>query len=1548
MQHHGAIVLFLKAALPPGARWITVHPNGKDEPGHPVLIQPSADGAYRVIGGAGGKLNYLKLTGVKSEGEYKAEAAKRATARRERDRMRAAEDKKAGISEAKGRAREAVKAVVKHHEAKFIETVGQALGWKPEDMRFPEEKFQNASEAAIKKAAQDHARELFRRAQEAVDTQRKRLVDDAEARAEAGLAEVPLTTSAPERLSVEDLDPAPTAGAGLGFSPDYGGRAEAAGLTKEELATEAEATRPEDKRRTPEQRDAAKAERQEKSAAIQRELAGIREAGPKVDPRQTVEAKKAVELMKAKKALDEARKQARVQLKQIDRAKEASEVEAKGTFVIELGKAPVEDAAQRQIMDDLRTARTRGFLEQYDKLGGGNAVLGKHLAVGAYNSLNSLALAASGAALMDRSVVDVLGPGGAAQVLARRLATDLTPEEFEQTREAVERFHVSHYMELSQDALREAREWQEMANEIEIGEASTTQDLAVAQELNAKRRTFTQNAQRTIATALGEMETNAALVAAMAKPKRDTLEVSLGGTSVEDAIRQARAIGLERGDYQVEKIGATTFLTITGAGQDRLAQPIAREDLERVRGSLDIIEGRQDEAGWLPAGVANRPDLAMKIDPGVAPRIAEPFPNAPQDVGQAVRDFIGGRMADGDDPASIVKDLLAEDVIQRAGDRDAFMAAVNEVAPLYDGKGQMIRAEAHAEAFERLADEFLARRGGERTGLHRQNVPVDQVTVDALHRALMKHPEGTAAFKAIGELTPQDQGALRAAFAAEHGRTDPKADALRQKVQELDAAEPEKETEGLFGMAQNPEWASWKQERDAAAEAANKATMTWSKYVDVMGSPTRAYEAMQDVVRSRVLREFADAHNRLRPDSPLKIGRTAIANDLHHLDALDPDARERRLADQRQLVDRLRTRVAGRYAAGGVADKLDAAREAEAAAQQAQMGLFGAVEEPPAVKGAPEPEKPLELGQRWTLGHAAERTIAGMMPEVGSQFRAGRPVKLWQATMSGRYIARQRAVKLIRHNKRTMLGMGTGSGKTSIMLAGFTDAHAAGEAKKGLFLVPSVVQGQFHGEALTLLQPGKYRWHADPSASREERIAAYRDPDTHFSVVTHQAFRDDMLHLAAKRESTTPAAVAKKLDAMQPSERATYMRGLMEAEGIATDYLAVDEGHNLLNRAGKQNSSLANVVDAVSTNSPYYVSSTADPVKNDASEAFDVLAKMDPQRYRDRDAFMRRYGVDTAAAKDGLRREMARHFYTAKIDPGVAAKRQAIEVPLSPEDHEHLKRVDDAAARARLARMKGQVDVEAMQSLSPGSFKDVPAERHEEVARKLQRSIGIVHQTAVQHGLNGKAKLDHLAGLARDRKGKPGVVFAHNLDRVAEIKARLEQDGHRVVTLTGGDSTAEKDRKKAEFQAGGHDIMILSDAGAVGANLQRGKWLVQYDTPLTAMTHAQRGARIHRVGQTEDVELMDLVAQHPAERRNRDRLARKYELREVMTSPLEGLDDSGIAGMLQRVRAGDEASRVPVFQQASPEDQQGLATDDQQDIFSLGPDTSPPGLAGSQ
>jgi hypothetical protein len=87
------------------------------------------------------------------------------------------------------------------------------------------------------------------------------------------------------------------------------------------------------------------------------------------------------------------------------------------------------------------------------------------------------------------------------------------------------------------------------------------------------------------------------------------------------------------------------------------------------------------------------------------------------------------------------------------------------------------------------------------------------------------------------------------------------------------------------------------------------------------------------------------------------------------------------------------------------------------------------------------------------------------------------------------------------------------------------------------------------------------------------------------------------------------------------------------------------------------------------------------------------------------------------------------------------------------------------------------------------------------------------------------------------------------------------------------------------------------------------------------------------MGQTEDVELLDLVANHPSERRARERLASKYELRDIMTSPMEGLDDSGLAGYLQRVRAGKMDAEQPLHLPAGPDEAGQPEPDDQGSMF---------------
>ena len=149
----------------------------------------------------------------------------------------------------------------------------------------------------------------------------------------------------------------------MGYSTDYNKRAEEAGLSASDLAAAAAAARP-----APDpDKVAAQAHRKATAERIAGELKAIRDPGPAVDPHAVVDAKKAVELLRAEKALRAVERDAREKGKLIDTAKEPVEPKA---YILETG-APVDSDVVKDLENDLRTIRTRAFLDEVGRVVGG-------------------------------------------------------------------------------------------------------------------------------------------------------------------------------------------------------------------------------------------------------------------------------------------------------------------------------------------------------------------------------------------------------------------------------------------------------------------------------------------------------------------------------------------------------------------------------------------------------------------------------------------------------------------------------------------------------------------------------------------------------------------------------------------------------------------------------------------------------------------------------------------------------------------------------------------------------------------------------------------------------------------------------------------------------------------------------------------------------------------------------------------------------------------------------------------------------------------------
>jgi superfamily II DNA or RNA helicase len=104
------------------------------------------------------------------------------------------------------------------------------------------------------------------------------------------------------------------------------------------------------------------------------------------------------------------------------------------------------------------------------------------------------------------------------------------------------------------------------------------------------------------------------------------------------------------------------------------------------------------------------------------------------------------------------------------------------------------------------------------------------------------------------------------------------------------------------------------------------------------------------------------------------------------------------------------------------------------------------------------------------------------------------------------------------------------------------------------------------------------------------------------------------------------------------------------------------------------------------------------------------------------------------------------------------------------------------------------------------------------------------------------------------------VIFTEYADSAEWITERLIADGYSARTYSGRRSHAERNQVRAEFMAGDFQIIVSTDAGNEGIDLQAAHVLVNFDIPWSLVRLEQRMGRIHRVGQTRDVELFNLVA----------------------------------------------------------------------------------------
>ncbi|MFP5502099.1 MAG: DEAD/DEAH box helicase, partial [Candidatus Sericytochromatia bacterium] len=334
-------------------------------------------------------------------------------------------------------------------------------------------------------------------------------------------------------------------------------------------------------------------------------------------------------------------------------------------------------------------------------------------------------------------------------------------------------------------------------------------------------------------------------------------------------------------------------------------------------------------------------------------------------------------------------------------------------------------------------------------------------------------------------------------------------------------------------------------------------------------------------------------------------------------------------------------------------------------------------------------------------------------------------------------------------------------------------------------------------------------------------------------------------------------------------DTAKHARHASHALGQDYDMLIVDEAHKL-KRATTQAHRFVNQI-----RKRYVLLLTATPVQNDLTELYHLVNILQPGQLgtirRFKDTYMEssdpRAPRNAEALRELLAEVMVRHR-RATVGLKLPPRRAGIyhlQLPLEERalydglsDYiraEFVQSPDKKYLRLVLATLQREL-CSSPQAVAHTLKKLIADPDHDEYGRERLR--GFLHAA---ERIRVSRKTRAVAELLESFEGDQVLIFTEFRQTLSHLASYLEDLGHEVVRFHGGLSAEEKEAAVERFRAGAR-VMISTESGAEGRNLQFCRTLINYDLPWNPMRVEQRIGRIDRIGQrSPSVEIFSLVCE---------------------------------------------------------------------------------------
>ncbi|WP_077703563.1 DEAD/DEAH box helicase [Virgibacillus dokdonensis] len=342
------------------------------------------------------------------------------------------------------------------------------------------------------------------------------------------------------------------------------------------------------------------------------------------------------------------------------------------------------------------------------------------------------------------------------------------------------------------------------------------------------------------------------------------------------------------------------------------------------------------------------------------------------------------------------------------------------------------------------------------------------------------------------------------------------------------------------------------------------------------------------------------------------------------------------------------------------------------------------------------------------------------------------------------------------------------------------------------------------------------------------------------------------------------------------------------------DFVLVDEAHKLKNHKTK------NYQFVRSLKKKYCLLLTATPVQNELLEIFNLVSILKPGHLGSYDSFKASYGNDRKTMKQDLylkqlvQKVMVRN---TRKDTGLNQIKRHIETiwtEFPREEAEVYQALEESTMLLpSFSKITFLRELCSSREACYLSLKKLLEENPE-----LESVQGVIEKI---EQLPHHQKAGKVVELINSIGNEKVIIFTEYRATQFYLQYYLKQHGISSVPFRGGFKRGKKDWMRQLFKDHAQ-VLIATEAGGEGINLQFCNYMINYDLPWNPMRLEQRIGRIHRYGQEKDVFIYNFAIRNTVEEHIMKLLYEKIHLFENVIGDLDAiLSELSIQNMEQEI-----------------------------------------------